>query len=234
MAFKLSIHKFLFSLYILSFFFCLIQATDYTEESMKHTDVGSVGAGVFAVIFALVVGVIVCIFGLSTVMPGVFIAIGVCLPTCIFLFFAFCPLKDDTMGDTQSEYYDKNTHKNRYIVWRWLYFSVMLACVLALLAPLCILWNVMVIPQRVDSRAQKAYDERYKELLLKEMEKKEMEEKMKKEQENSAVHAANNNVNNENNEMGLNNFNTYQNPALNVPGKNEMTKKKLLRRKNNN
>ena len=167
-------------------------------------------------------------------MPGVFIAIGVCLPTCIFLFFAFCPLKDDTIGDTQSEYNYKNTHKNRYIVWRWLYFSVMLACVLALLAPLCILWNVMVIPQRVDSRAQKAYDERYKELLLKEMEKKEMEEKMKKEQENSAVHAANNNVNNENNEMGLNNFNTYQNPALNVPGKNEMTKKKLLRRKNNN
>ena len=233
MAFKLSIHKILFSLYILSFLFSIIQAADFTEESMKHTDVAGVGAGVFAVIFALVVGVIVCIFGLSTVMPGVFIAIGVCLPTCIFLFFAFCPLKDD-LGDTQSEYYENNTHKNKYIVWRWLYFSVMLACVLALLVPLCILWNVMVIPQRVDSRAQKAYDERYKELLLKEMEKKEMEEKMKKEQENSAVNAANNNVNNENNEMGLNNFNTYQNPALNVPGKNETTKKKLLRRKNNN
>lgn len=229
MAFKLQ--KILFCLYILSLLFCLIQSADFTKESMEHTDVAGVGAGVFAIIFALVVGVIVCIFGLSTVMPGVFIAIGVCLPTCIFLFFAFCPLKDDSES-SDSLYSDTNYHKNRYIVWRWLYFSVMLACVLALLAPLCILWNVMVIPQRVDSRAQKEYDERYKELLEKEMKKKEMEEKMKKEQENSAINAAN--VNNENNEQGLNNFNTYQNPALNVPSKNETTKKKLLRRKNNN
>ena len=223
MSSKKTIKNILLTIFILSFLFSVINGQTYTNQSMEYSDVGGIGAGVFAIIVALVIGVIICIFGLSTVMPGVFFAIGVCLPTCIFLFFAFCPLKDPPgINDIT-----KNLNKNVYIVWRWLYFAVMLACLIAVFVPLCILWNVMVIPQRVDSRAQKEYDERYKELLEKEMKMKDMEEKAKKEAEANAL----NNNNNNNVEPVASNFNTYQNPAINLPDQNEMNKKKLLRRK---
>jgi hypothetical protein len=183
---------------------------DYT-----YSDTLSIGVGTLCVILAGVLGLIVCIFGLATAIPEVFVIIGIIIPCFVLLICCVIPYDD---GDDAMGTENKTTNTN--IVARWVYFTVMLLCTLALFAPMCILWNVMVVPQRVDSRAQKEYDEKYKLLLEEEMRKKELEKKQ-----------AENNVDVANDERN-GGVKTYQNPALNIPGnKHEEQKKKLVRRK---
>ena len=225
--FKLNARKILQILLILSILISVIncQSTgEYDDKSMEASKVFGIGWGVFAVILAMIVGVIICIFGMATVFPGVFIAIGICLPTCIFLFFAFCPAKSSSGASGDNT---ENTAKNVYIVWRWLYFSVMLALVLALIAPMCMLWNIMIVPQRVDSRAQKAYDERYKEMLEEEIKKEKNidEPSLPGVEELPGMNEGNNN----------NQFNTYSDPlAMNRPENENRRKFGALKRKKKN
>ena len=186
---------------------------DHLEYS--YSDTLPIGIGTLCVILAGVLGLIVCIFGLATAIPEVFVIIGIIIPLFVLLICCVIPYDDgdDAMGT-------ENKTTNKYIIARWVYFTVMLLCTLALFAPMCILWNVMVVPQRVDSRAQKEYDEKYKLLLEEEMRKKELEKKQ-----------AENNVDVANDERN-GGVKTYQNPALNIPGnKHEEQKKKLVRSK---
>ena len=215
---KTKLTKLLQLLFIIAIITSLPYATCQSET--EHLDYSNsklgIGIGVLIVIIMAVVGLIICIFGLATSVPEVFVIIGFVIPVITFFICAYFPAEDaeDALGT-------ENKDTNTYIVWRWLYFTIMLVCTLALFAPLCILWNVMVVPQRVDSRAQKEYDEKYKLLLEEEMRKKELE---KKQMENGVDVVANDERNG--------GVKTYQNPALNIPGnKHEEQKKKLVRRK---
>lgn len=167
----------------------------YTEKSMEFSSAGGIGWGVVVCIISLIVGVLICIFGISTVIPGVFIAIGFCIPLFFFIFFSFCPMQD-LSDNTKNR---NNQNWNVFIVWRWLYFSVMLAMLLALFAPLWILWNVTIMPQRVDSRAQKKHDEEYH-VFLKEEKRKEEERLLYEEEQKQNQANANNtlHINNKN------------------------------------
>ena len=80
-----------------------------------------------------------------------------------------------------------NSITNPYIVVKWLFFSVMLVALFLLCIPLCNLWTLMLIPQRVDSRAQRDYHEKYEKMIAEEKERlnrlKEQAEKEKEELE---------------------------------------------------
>lgn len=183
------------------------------SQNEDNDDKLHIGPGVIAIIVGFFVGLLICVFGLATTAPEAFIIIGFVIPVIIFLFCFFCPTEDK-----QDEKETDNKTRNVQIVSRWLYFSVMLACTIALFVPLFMLWNVMVVPQRVDSRSQKESDEEYKRML--ERKRKEMEMKKREAEAEKVVDDPNAVVN------------TYKNPALNIPGnKNEEQKRTLIRRK---
>lgn len=177
--------------------------TQQTEQSLKYSGKG-IGAGVIACIIAFVVGVLICIFGISSVYPEIFIAIGFCIPIFFFIFFSFCPIQDLESDNLE----ENNKHWNVFIIWRWLYFSVMLAMLLALFAPLWILWNVTIMPQRVDSRAQKKHDEEYQAFLKEEKRKEELKELQEHQPGNALldIHSTLQLNNNNNNTMNGNNI----------------------------
>lgn len=156
--------KFIQSLFILSSLVSLINAAtkDFTENSMKVTPVLGIGSGTLAVIIAIGIGVLVCVFGLAFPIPGLFLFIGIIIPIIVFIFVIFCPrIEEKKIMDYQ------NTKTNSYVVARWFYFLIMLLLFLGLVAPLFIYSTTIVIPQRVDSRAQVEYDEQYLSLMEK-------------------------------------------------------------------
>ena len=133
-----------------------------TSVSLQYDGIFGVGWGVFAIILGIIVGVFCCVFSRSTVQPGIYVSIGFCIPTVLFIFLAFAPLTQP--GNTNLK---DNTATNGFIIVRWLFFSVMLCALLLLLIPLLGIWNSMLIPQRVDSRAQKEYFEKYEKTIRK-------------------------------------------------------------------
>lgn len=133
--------------------------TTLTAASLEYDGILGVGWGVFACILAIIVGIICCIYGLATIFPGVFLAIGFCVPITTVIFMAFVPLEQP--GNLNEK---DNPTTNSYVVVRWLYLTIMLIGILLLLIPLCKLWNIMLIPQRVDSRAQREYQNRIQKL----------------------------------------------------------------------
>lgn len=146
---------FLFFISILSSF-VLSQGSKFTEESMRVTPVLGIGSGTLAVIIAIALGVVICIFGLAFPFPGLFVFIGIVIPCIVFIFVIFCPrVEEQTIIEWQ------NQKVNSYIIARWFHFLIMLLMFLGLLAPLIIYLSIVVIPQRVDSRAQLQYDEQY-------------------------------------------------------------------------
>lgn len=182
---------------------CLLLITNSVYTQTSESSKSEIGSGVIVCIIAFVVGVLICIIGTSSVYPGVFIAIGFCIPIFFFIFFSFCPLQD-----LESDNLENNKHWNVFIIWRWLYFSVMLAMLLALFAPLWILWNVTIMPQRVDSRAQKKHDEEYQSFLKEEKRKEELKELQEHQQGNPQldIHSTLQLNNNNNNNMNGNNI----------------------------
>lgn len=144
----------------------LIQCEEhYTEESMKIEDHGvAVGLGTLFVLLFSAIGIAICILGQATAMPGVFILIGILLPLLVFIICAFWPV--ESLGENKYK-----LPENNFIVARWFYFSVMLAFFLGLIGPLFCLFTVTLIPQRVDSRAQKESEEKYKKMLERQAEK---------------------------------------------------------------
>lgn len=134
--------------------------TSITSESLEYDGILGIGWGVFAIILAIIIGIICCIFGLSTVYPAIFIAIGFLVPLIIFLIMAFSPL--DQPGNLNLK---DNTATNSYIVVKWIYFSCMLIGLFLLLIPFLGIWRAMLIPQRVDSRAQREYFQKYEKFM---------------------------------------------------------------------
>ena len=157
--------------FILSFLINLVNSDsgNYTEESMKSNIIPGLGLGygTFFVIFAIVIGILLMIFGLAFTSPGLFVFIGIAIPAIVFIFVICCPSYDDTK-ETKN-----GLKRNNYIVARWFHFLVMLILFFGLLAPAFSKWNINIIPQRVDSSSQKDfYDEKYMEAIEKQKKRK--------------------------------------------------------------
>jgi hypothetical protein len=90
-----------------------------------------------------------------------------------------------------------NTATNSYIIVRWIFFTIMLLSIIAILIPFLSLWKVMLIPQRVDSRAQRDYYEKYEKLLAEEKEKLQREKEFKERNQKIQAELDNNPVNND-------------------------------------
>ena len=149
-------------IFISSFLFSLINSA-YTTESMKsdQTKITGVGTGVMALIIIMCISVLICIFGQSTASPMLFILVGFMISLLTFIFLISIPIKVND-GDDKS----KNRKKNYYIIARYFYFIVMLLLFLGIVGPFIILWTKIIIPERVDSRAQKVYEEKLDEKYL--------------------------------------------------------------------
>ena len=227
---KKNIFNFFQLIFILSFLFSLINCEDtYTKESMDSQLTGTIGIGVFFLILFLCISVLICIFGQSTSSPMLFILIGSLLSLLVFLILICVPVETDKEKDDT-----KNNKKNYYIIARYIYFIIMLLLFLGIVGPFIILWTTIIIPERVDSRAQKVYEEKLDEKYLSNLkeERKLMEE--------------NNNEENNNQDLSLNNqlplprtFNSNTGhssglPALRRRNMNENNPGIRRRRRNNN
>jgi uncharacterized Tic20 family protein len=226
---KKNIFNFFQLIFILSFLFSLINCEDtYTRESMDSQLTGTIGIGVFFLILFLCISVLICIFGQSTSSPMLFILIGSLLSLIVFLILICVPVETDKEKDDT-----KNNKKNYYIIARYIYFIIMLLLFLGIVGPFIILWTTIIIPERVDSRAQKVYEEKLDEIYLSNLkeERKLMEE---------------NNEENNNQDLSLNNqlplprtFNSNTGhssglPALRRRNMNENNPGIRRRRRNNN
>ena len=226
---KKNIFNFFQLIFILSFLFSLINCDDtYTKESMDSQLTGTIGIGVFFLILFLCISVLICIFGQSTSSPMLFILIGSLLSLLVFLILIWVPVETDKEKDDT-----KNNKKNYYIIARYIYFIIMLLLFLGIVGPFIILWTTIIIPERVDSRAQKVYEEKLDEIYLSNLkeERKLMEE---------------NNEENNNQDLSLNNqlplprtFNSNTGhssglPALRRRNMNENNPGLRRRRRNNN
>ena len=226
---KKNIFNFFQLIFILSFLFSLINCQDtYTKESMESKLTGTIGIGVLFLILFLCISVLICIFGQSTSSPMLFILIGSLLSLVVFLILIGVPVETDKEKDDT-----KNNKKNYYIIARYIYFIIMLLLFLGIVGPFIILWTTIIIPERVDSRAQKVYEEKLDEKYLSNLkeERKLMEE---------------NNEENNNQDLSLNNqlplprtFNSNTGhssglPALRRRNMNENNPGVRRRRRNNN
>ena len=155
-------------IFFLSFLISLVNSQKYTKESMEVHPVLGLGAGTLSVIIAIVIGVIVMIFGLAFPSPGLFVFIGILIPLVVFIFVIVCPRQSEKKVEEW-----ENNNKNYFIIARWLYFLLMIILFLGLLAPAFSKWNITIIPQRVDSSSQKDfYDEKYMEAIEKQKKRK--------------------------------------------------------------
>ena len=141
------------------FFICFILSTvNANNDEPKNHPLG-LGVGTFIIIIFIIVGAIICLVGLCFPNPGLFIFIGILLPVIVFGICLGITSDKEENGKKDDE------PKNNFIVARWMHFLVMLLLVLGLFFPLLMLFNITLIPQRVDSRAQKEYDEKYLKLM---------------------------------------------------------------------
>ena len=149
------IFKNFFTLTQFFFFVCFIISA---VNAKGYQRVLGLGPGTFIEIVFIVIGAIICLVGLCFPNPGLFIFIGIALPLLVFVILWGITTDDDNNDENDEK-------KNPFIVARWIHFLVMLLLVLGLFFPLLMLFNITLIPQRVDSRAQKEYDEKYLKLM---------------------------------------------------------------------
>lgn len=152
-------------IFIISFLISVINCQTEAEDRSKVKLVGNtgLGPGTLAVIIAIGFGVLICIFGLAFSSPGIFVFIGILLPLLVFIICAFLPAgKEEEKDDSV------NTHKDVYMVARWIHFLIMLLLFIGLIFPFFLKANITVIPQRVNSTTMKdSYDDKYLEDLEK-------------------------------------------------------------------
>ena len=172
------------------------QLSDVSLEAanLDYDGIFGIGWGIFAIILSIIVGITCCIFGLATIHPIVFYIIGFLTPIVTFIFMISVPVEKIVLDETISQV------TNPFVVVRWLYFSIMFVSIYLIFLPLCSLWRIMVIPQRVDSRAQREYHEKYEKFLSDER------ERLKKEKEIKDM---------KNKEMPLQNPNEYKDTGFN-------------------
>ena len=85
--------------------------------------------------------------------------IGLAIPAVVFLFVILTPSESSEL--TKPE---ENPAKNTFIPLMWFFFTGVLICYILICIPLFNLWVLTLIPQRVDSRAQKEFYEKQEKL----------------------------------------------------------------------
>ena len=211
-------NKKLFKTIQLLFFFSLlklIQSRGYTEESMKADTSLGIGIGTLLLIIILIISGLLCIFGLSTTNPGLFLFLGIIIPAFFLFIFAIFPSKKTNDNSNSDE------ERNAYIIIRWVWFILFLLVLFIPILPLFSIWTTQVIPQRVDSRAQKLYDEKYL---------RNIEEEKKKEEEREEEEEDIQQLNLNDNRTGS----MFDLPAANVRNNENRRKYAALRRRRNN
>jgi hypothetical protein len=133
------------------------------EANLEYDGIFGIGWGIFAIIIAIIVGVLCCLFGLATINPLVFYIIGFVVPILTFIIMIIVPLTQPGNLDEKD-----SSITNTYIVVKWLFFAVMLVSLCLLCLPMCNLWTLALIPQRVDSRAQRDYHEKFEKMMAEE------------------------------------------------------------------
>ena len=161
--------KYIQTLYLISCLISLINCVSEAEAKRQVKLIGGMGPGTFAVLLAIIVGIIICIFGLAFSTPGLFVFIGIIIPLLVFIICIALPTKDENEDKKETE----NTHHDNYVVARWIHFNVMLLFFVGLIAPVFIKMNIDVIPQRVNSNTMKdTFDDKYLEDLEKQKKRK--------------------------------------------------------------
>ena len=161
--------KYIQILFIISSLISLITCVSEEEAKKEARLYGGMGPGTLAVLITIIIGVIICIFGLAFTTPGVFVFIGILIPLLTFIICISLPTKDENESKKESE----NTHHDNYMVARWIYFVVMLLGFCGLIVPAFLKANISVIPQRVNSSIMKdTYDDKYLEDLEKQKKRK--------------------------------------------------------------
>ena len=145
---------------------CLISLIE-CQETHNSKYIKYIGYGIWAIIVALAIGIILMIFGLATNIPGIFVFIGMALPVIVGIFVFFCPKTDDS-GEKEED-----MRKNYYIIARWMHFLVLLIFFILLIVPAFMKWNINIIPQRVYSISESdIFDEKYLEAIEKQKKRK--------------------------------------------------------------
>lgn len=144
-------------------------------QGIEYSGILGLGWGVIAIIFTIIIGILLCVLGSATLFPGTCVFLGFLLPILMFIFMVSVPL--DQPGEINLK---DNTAENSYIIVKWFYLSFMFLGLIILIIPFINLWNNMLIPQRVDSRAQREYYEKYEKLLQQERQKIDRENESKK------------------------------------------------------
>jgi hypothetical protein len=152
------------------------------SQSLEYDGIFGVGWGVFAIIMAAFFGICCCIFGSTTLYPAIFVTIGFCLPISTLIFMSLAPLSQPEVINLKD-----NPATNPIIIVKWVVLIVLILSFVGLLLPYMCIWNKMIIPQRVDSRAQREYYEKYEKLIEEEKEKIEKEKEKEKDNKQLAM-----------------------------------------------
>ena len=161
--------KFIQIIFIISCLISLINCQNTEAEDQSQSEIiFGMGVGTFAVLICIIAGIIICIFGLAFSSPGIFVFIGIAIPLLVFIICISLPT-----GTDEEEDESENTHTDYMMVERWFYFSAMIVFFFLLLVPACKMWNITVIPQRVNSTTMRdTYDDKYLEDLEKQKKRK--------------------------------------------------------------
>ena len=71
--------------FILSCLINLINCASEEDEKARAELIAGMGKGTLAVVIAIAIGVVICIFGLAFSSPGLFVFIGVIIPVLVFI-----------------------------------------------------------------------------------------------------------------------------------------------------
>ena len=124
--------------------------------SLDYDGILGIGWGVFAIILSGIIGIVICILGFSTTYKAIFYTIGATIPILIFLIMVLTPVLIN-----ENIKISENQEKNPFVITRYLIMGLVAAALGTLIIPYMKIWSVVLVPQRVDSRSQREYLEKY-------------------------------------------------------------------------
>lgn len=148
-------------LYLININYILTQNTTLaTSITLEYDGILGIGWGVFIIICAIFLGIIICILGFSTTYQITFYIIGFAVPVLIFLIMVFTPVQMNEEIDLS-----ENQEKNHFAIVRYLIMGLVALALITLMVPYMKINTIVLIPQRVDSRSQREYLEKFKDIF---------------------------------------------------------------------
>ena len=123
---------------------------------LEYDGILGIGWGVFIIICSIFLGIALCIFGFSTTYQITFYFIGFTVPIVIFLIMVLTPVEMSEKIDLS-----QNQQKNPFIITRYLIMGLVATALITLIIPYMKITTIALVPQRVDSRSQREYLEKF-------------------------------------------------------------------------